>query len=562
MKKRLLAVLLLVGILGLVIQPAIVHAQEYLFSVVRAQVNFFVHEDGTATIEYFYDVVNQRNAHLFDYVDFGVPQTNDYDMSSITADVDGNPVTDVQVSDLVKPGIVVGLGRYAIPPGGSGRLHVRIGMVRKIVFESDLTNEKEAYASVSFSPSWFGSQYISGTTDYTVNILFPPQILAEEPRYHIPENWPGPNEPFTGVDQATGLKFYSWQDKTANISTQYIFGASFPARLVPASSIQTKPLFTLPPLEDLICWGVGGFFALVFGLSIYGSIWGSRNRKLKYLPPKVAIEGMGIKRGLTAVEAAILMEQPMDKIMTMILFGTLKKEAASVVTKEPLKLTVVDPLPDSLNGYEKEFLFAMQESNQTERRKLFQTMMINLVKTVTEKMKGFSRKESVDYYENIVKTAWQQVESAATPEVKSQAFDENLDWTMLDRRFNDRTRDTFRTGPVFVPVWWGRYDPVFRSSGGGSSINLPSGQPISVSRPNVPGSDFAASVVNSIQGVAAGTVGDLTSFTGGVTSKTNPIPISSYSSSGRSGGSSGSSCACACACACAGCACACAGGGR
>jgi hypothetical protein len=41
--------------------------------------------------------------------------------------------------------------------------------------------------------------------------------------------------------------------------------------------------------------------------------------------PKVSIEGHGIKRSLTAVEAAILLEQPMDKILTMILFGTIKK---------------------------------------------------------------------------------------------------------------------------------------------------------------------------------------------------------------------------------------------
>jgi len=30
-------------------------------------------------------------------------------------------------------------------------------------------------------------------------------------------------------------------------------------------------------------------------------------------PPKISIEGHGIKRGLTAVEAAILMEEPLDR---------------------------------------------------------------------------------------------------------------------------------------------------------------------------------------------------------------------------------------------------------
>ena len=61
--------------------------------------------------------------------------------------------------------------------------------------------------------------------------------------------------------------------------------------------------------------------------------------------------------------------------------------------------------------------------------------------------------------------AWQQVEAADTPEVKSQKFDEALEWTMLDKDFDDRTRRTF-TGPVYAPMWWGRYDPSWGHTGG------------------------------------------------------------------------------------------------
>jgi len=68
-------------------------------------------------------------------------------------------------------------------------------------------------------------------------------------------------------------------------------------------------------------------------------------------------------------------------------------------------------------------------------------------------------------------------------------------------------------------------------------------------------------VINGASGMAAGVVGNLTSFTSGITNRTNPIPQSSgRSGSGGFRGGGGSSCACACACA--GCACACAGGGR
>ena len=49
---------------------------------------------------------------------------------------------------------------------------------------------------------------------------------------------------------------------------------------------------------------------------------------------------------------------------------------------------------------------------------------MKLVRAVGDKMKGFSRRESVDYYKSIMERAWQQVESADTPEVKSRMLDE------------------------------------------------------------------------------------------------------------------------------------------
>jgi len=168
-----------------------------------------------------------------------------------------------------------------------------------------------------------------------------------------------------------------------------------------------------------------------------------------------------------------------------------------------------------------------------------------------------------------MRRAWEQVESADTPEVKGETFEEVMPWTMLDRRFEDRTRGAFGGGPVFVPTWWWRYDPTLRPSMGGTTGGIrPSvGQPAgtgggtrTIQLPNLPGSDFAASVANSVQNFSAGVLGSLSDFTGGVTNRTNPPPKPTTSYRGPGGGGGGRSCACACACA--GCACACAGGGR
>lgn len=292
---------------------------------------------------------------------------------------------------------------------------------------------------------------------------------------------------------------------------------------------------------------------------------------MEYLPPKMKIEGNGIKRGLTAVEAAILMEQPMDKILTMILFGTLKKEAATVTQEDPLELVLVDPLPVGLHQYETDFLesFKLKDSK---RKAAIQKMLVDLITSVQKKMKGFSHKETVAYYEDIMRRAWKMVEESETPEVKSERYNQTMEWTMLDKDYQDRTQRTFTSGPVFVPMWWPRYSPSYRRSIGGTVSNpIPAASTSTtstpstggrISLPNIPGSNFAASVINGTTAMAAGVVGNLTSFTNSVTTRTNPIPVTRSSGSGgfRGGGGGGSSCACACACA--GCACACAGGGR
>ena len=119
---------------------------------------------------------------------------------------------------------------------------------------------------------------------------------------------------------------------------------------------------------------IGGFIAIVVaGLS------SDSRRKQQYLPPKISIEGHGIKRGLTAVEAAILLEQPLDKIMTMILFSVIKKNTAEVVTRDPLEIKVNQPIPEDLQPYEKDFLDCIPKS-RSERRKGLRDMVVNLVK--------------------------------------------------------------------------------------------------------------------------------------------------------------------------------------
>jgi len=544
------------------------HAQDWSFSLDQEVVDVWVNQDGSITLEYWFTFTCDAGAHPIDAVDVGLPN-GDYKISGIQADVDGKPIdrVDSDYQGQGSYGVAVWLGAQTIAPGKTGTVHVFVDRVGRMVYAD---SQDAAYASTEFSPTWFGSE-AHRTTDMTVRFHLPEGVKPEEPRWHAsPSGWPQ-EQPDTALDE-NGRVLYTWRNPTAAPDRQYIFGASFPRQYVAEGAIQQGPsalgaLFgTLTTALGCLCNPATLIFAGIGGL-IALSVWAQRRQRMQYLPPAMRIEGVGIKRGLTAVESAILLETPLSKVLTMVLFGLLKKGAVTVLSDDPLKVEVNEPVPADLHPYEKGFLEAVTKGGTLGEAKL-KDMVVGLVRAVNDKMKGFSRKESAAYYRDIVRRAWQEVAGAETPEVRSQRFDDQLEWTMLDDNFQGRMGQTFGTGPVFVPLWWGRYRPwAFPqpAPGPARATVRPSAtaRPATgrVQLPTLPGAAFAATMVRGIEGTASRIVKNVTGFTGGVREVTNPAPKPSYS--GRSyGGGGGGGCACACACACAGCACACAGGGR
>jgi hypothetical protein len=240
----------------------------------------------------------------------------------------------------------------------------------------------------------------------------------------------------------------------------------------------------------------------------------------------------------------------------MILFGVIRKAGARVVQETPLKLETLPAPKTELRAYETAFLTAAAQGDLRLRQRAFSDLMIDLVRSVQTKMKGFSLGETREYYRSIMRKAWAEVESAGTPEVKSERYGEGVEWLMLDRDFDDRTQRTFGTGPVFVPSWWSNYSPGRPATASLPRVSGKGSAPVSL--PHLPGADFAAAMARSVQNSAGALVGNVNSFTQRVAKTTNPPPVTRSYGGSRGGGGGG----CACACACAGCACACAGGGR
>jgi hypothetical protein len=550
MAKRIvhrMALALIALLVGLWATP--VGAQQYAFSVDKNISHVYINKDGSIDVEYWITFTCQPGYHVIDIVDIGMPNEH-YDLSSVRADIGGVQLTDIRPSEYVKPGVEVHLGSKAIVGGQTGTLHVRFNVPHMIYYD----DEDESYASVEFVPTWFSEDFVRGTTYLKVNFYFPPGVTGDQTKWHYQE--------FTSTDLVNDRLVFTWVNEKASGAKPYQFGVSFPNQYVDV--VYKAPLIDFAALGKKlsnvlgspICWMIGfwGFIMLIG----FASNATQKRRRMKYLPPSLSVEGVGVKRGLTAVEAAILLETPLNKTLTMILFGLLKKDAVTVLSDDPLRLKVAEPRPQDLREYEEGFLDCVSSQGKISEQPL-RKVVVKLVQDVNKKIKGFSRKDTIAYYRDIVSRAWQQVESDETPEVKSRHFDEALEWMMLDEDFDDRTERTFRTGPVFVPVWWHRYRPWAPSTPSSRpSTAAPTSKRGPVSLPTLPGAAFANTIVTGMQRTADKVVSNVERFTGGVTQVTNPPPV--RASSGRSGGGGGYSCACACACA--GCACACAGGGR
>lgn len=583
--KRFLLVAFGLLLVLLAILPATPsNAQTYRFSLPTYEVEAYIEADGSLTLRYYMVFQNDPSASPIDFVDLGLPYAN-YNLGAIEATIDGQPMPEINDSAYVH-GAELALKNLAIQPGAQGTVIATVPGITDILFPYDQA-DRENYINFQFTPNFFDSSNDrSQNTEYRMTIVLPPAVGADQGVYYNPRNWPGEDISESALTQDNRV-YYSWFTNNANVHTEYEFGAAFPASAIPAGVIADPEDYEeYAPTGDVS--GFGGFFVnllrslpciigvlFFLGVGIFSRKVSQKQtsaRKLQYFPPKLAVDGKGIRRGLTAVEAGILLEEPLDKILTMVLFGLLKKEAITVLEKEPLSIKANEPLPEGLYEYETNFIKAFSETGKDKQRRSLQAMLIQLVDVVQDKMKGFSPTETKDYYTDITRRAWLAVEGAQTPEIKSAQFDHTLEWTMLDDQFNNRTQQTFVNTPVFIPRWWHLYNPGFSASpavGGSSGLVSPvasvsggGGSKPSISMPNIPGSDFAASIINGATAVSAGVVGDLTGFTGAVTNRTNPIPVSrpSSGSSGFRGGGGGHSCACACACA--GCACACAGGGR
>jgi hypothetical protein len=256
------------------------------------------------------------------------------------------------------------------------------------------------------------------------------------------------------------------------------------------------------------------------------------------------------------------------QIVTEILYSLLQKRAVWVESTNPaLKLRIM-PLFKNKTGtdenplryYEIDFLQALKEAEGTlDEGKLAHTVMF-LRDTVEQKLRGYSRRDTVNYYRKIVTKAWTQVEQAGTAELSSKAYDEQLLWLMLDPNYRSRTETMFRDrafepSPLWFWYWYGYHHynphPTYKPN-----VDAPA---TAAKPPTIPGAEFANNIATAVEKTSNNIVVNIEKFANAILPM--PPPQTSHEPA-RHGAECVCAChACACACACVSCACACAGGG-
>ena len=404
---------------------------------------------------------------------------------------------------------------------------------------------------MQFIPQWISDNAIS---DVRVQIVLPSGVTISDVK--TTQNY------YNGTSIVEGKLAVYWEKPILAPNEQLTLGVSFPAQYMPNYVPSTAS------------GGASGFEALIIivpVIAVFGAIFifiliAIRMSKSSYIKPQVSMETLGIKRGLTAVEASYLLDMKPPQLVTEILYSLLQKRAVwAEETKPSLKLKLLPPYENKtgtkdnpMRYYEIDFLNALKADGTLDEEKLAKTVMF-LRDTVDEKLNGYGRKETVDYYRKIVATAWTQVEQAGTPELASNAYDEQLLWLMMDPNQRTRTETIFRDRP-FQPQpmwfwWWYGYTiyhphPIYQPN-----IYTPAQ---SGPAPSIPGADFANNIATSMEKTSNNIVVNLEKFANAIIP---PPPKASHEPAPHKESGVCACAACACACACVSCACACAGGG-
>jgi hypothetical protein len=534
-KSRLLIIVLTVLLVQMMMGSAF--AQNLSFSLDPEGVQIWINQNGSIDVLYNITLKMDSNSSDLHWLEIGQPK-RDFTIGE-ARDQYGNVLQTSDSSSGEDYKVRVQLHSTLI--AGQTLSFSLMTNVARMIYNDDKMNPGNV--GMQFIPAWLS---MARVPDLRVKIFLPEGVDKNMVKTEI--TW-------DNADLEGGRLFVYWERKDlAAGQHDYNFSVSFPKGYVQNYEPGFWEQYALPTLVIVV-------FLVLLALVVVFVV-----KRRKYIMPSLTMETLGIRRGLTAVEASYILDLKPPRLVTEILYSLLQKRAVWVESSNPsIRLKLMPGFENKtgtaethLRYYEIDFLGAIKEDGMLDEEKLAHTVMY-LRDTVEEKLRGYCRRDTVDYYKDVAAKAWTQVEQAGTPELASKAYDEQLLWLFLDPDVRARTATAFH-GRVFEPnplwLWyWYGYSHYMPHPTYTPSVNMPvqGGKP-----PTIPGADFANNIATAVENTSNGIVLNLEKFANAIV----PSPPKSSSQPAHHDSTCVCAChACACACACVSCACACAGGG-
>ena len=196
-----------------------------------------------------------------------------------------------------------------------------------------------------------------------------------------------------------------------------------------------------------------------------------RSPRPEYHPAVAIVEGGGVKRGLTAPEAAVLLEMPLNTVLATVIVGLLKKGALE--SKEPSPELILAVTPDFrvhqaaldpqersalrraaaqkhhaiLQPYDEPFLELFEEHPDRLLNTLnFTAPLRALVRHVARRVGGYDLEATREYYRKHLGRARHDVGRVDGDREGERLRSHHLEWLVLDPEFSDLYRD-------YPPPW-------------------------------------------------------------------------------------------------------------
>ncbi len=546
--KLKLALLVVIIIL---ILPLLTAQSQISYEINREKAILDIQTSGKVLLRYnlTLTVTSGRISH---YVSIGMPISS-FSVYLAQEVFPNGKIVNVKYSE-VRDGSYYGVKLIPSEPINSGesRTYIIEAELRGFIHE-DKTNPGNV--GLEFIPSWFNARIHK----LEVFAILPPGVKKDEIK----------NQPdYDNVGTSNGRIYLYWVRNDLPPNHKFEIGISFPKEYVKS----------IAPSEgyDILDF----IFGLIFLGSILIALWSfvklikSWIEKIPYQAPEMFAESLGPNKKMRPAEVAYLKKLEgrdisYGRILTIIISSLVHMGVIAVKSFDPLRIERLEAKPDvTLRAYERKFVSCIKEG-KLEEKCLIDVMKL-LHKKLERELSGYSRRETLHFYDNLVSSIWRKIEETYDSQEKLELVKDNLMWLLTDENFEKKLKKSLEHGikgvkegeggrivmpyPPDIWIWLPSPWPTTTSPTAPTST-LPGAPRVEV--PGVSDVEKAAdSIAKSVEKVSSGIVKNVEEFSDKVARAIVP--------SGSRSRVSSVSCACvscACACACVSCACACAGGG-